>query len=351
MAAPAGRALRTVDLHDVDPDVALPALRALYGLPWSACWDELADVHELLDAWDAPGARARCLDMLLTSPVDRAVLSALAWETDPRPLSAELRRALLELAARQDRPFDDAAWERAPAAVAARFLARHDLNASEEQVLDAALRWVRASADRPAADVAAVSRAVRYGAVGAERLAALWTEERVPLAMLADAGRVSALARGRGHGGMPPVDGQVMMRCVPRSTHAVRTDKKPQVWRVACDQSEHWRCFRQIGVFPDLRQANGCWYSTMKEFRLYSALSTELDSSCKWTIIISIAERPFRVLCTALSQSWTSLSVPSSTGQTCNMVMPLGDHDSLRQIQDTDGLLLSVHVLHPTPLQ
>ena len=256
-----GRALRVVALPGTDPNAALLALRALYGLPWTGCFAEVVDVFELLDAWDAcPDARARCLTILRQTLGDRCadsrVMSALrrmAWGTDPRPLSDALRTELLSLTARGgpvllDWTADE--WPRTSAAVAAAFLARHDLVASEEDVLAAALRWMRA-APRSDDDVAAVSRSVRYGALHGQRLAALWVESDVPAAMLVDARHLLERARGCGLDGADPVATEVAVRCMPR-----RPGTEPQqgrMWRVSCAVEGHLECFVWTVPLTDLR--------------------------------------------------------------------------------------------------
>ena len=229
------------------------------------------DVSELLDAWDAcPDVRARCLEILHQTVsdrcADRRVMRGLAWETDPRPLSDALRTELLALTARGgpvllDWTADE--WPRTSAAVAAAFLARHDLVASEEAVLAAALRWTRA-APRSDDDVAAVSRSVRYGAVDYEALCALhlvsrwkkdYVPDDVPAAMLVDARHLLARARGCGLDGADPVATDVVVRCMPRRPGDELGGDR--MWRVSCAGEGHLECFAWAVSLTDLGAYDG----------------------------------------------------------------------------------------------
>ena len=348
--SPSGRRLRAVSLHQADPNAALLALRALYGLPWVSCWDDIVDVYEMLDAWSAADARGRCLEMLRTATVDRAVLSALAWETDPRPLSDELRLRLRELAARQDAPFADAAWERAPAAVAAEFLGRDDLNASEDQVLDAALRWVRAPPERPAADVAAVSRAVRYGALSNVRFASLWTESGVPATMLVDAGRVTSAARDHGFCGMPPVDPALMARCLPRIARRADAAAGAPVWRVACTQPNHRECFRWPMTLEAARQKDVQTTFRTADATVMTRVHINDKGNHEWHVSVSEVKRPLRMEFDWLKVAqWEDGHYEIGRSKSLRMVL-----DDLPTMLTTDGLCattFAMHVLDPVPTQ
>ena len=245
-AVVANAAPRTVRLHDtLHPDAALLALRALYGLPWSARWDEMVDAHELLDGWAAsPDVCDAFLDRLASSPPgDRAVYSdsgrdallTLAWGVDGRALSEPMRRTLLRVAARHPTPFRCDAWERVGGPAAAQFLAHPDLRVPEEVVLRAALRWARA-APRPDDELSAVSRSVRYGALDGYSLLALWTEPDVPPVMLRAVGRLMTYSVCE-HLTGPSVclTRESIMRYLPR----VSGPTAPSV--TLCDIVRHWR--------------------------------------------------------------------------------------------------------------
>ena len=329
--------LRVVPMPGTDPNAALLALRALYDLPWAGCLHELLDVHELLDAWDACApARARCTEMLRRSATAdryaRTTTCELAWGLLPRALSDALRDELLALAAR--RPDFDCGWERVRAAVAAAFLARHDLAATEDEVLGAALRWVRA-APRPDDDVAAVSRAVRYGALPSWRLAKLWAEPRMPAAMLMDAGRLTAQARGRGLYNADPVSVEVVVRCMRRTPTAPFTaDSAERLWRVRCAQcADHEECFLLALPLTDLRALLGGATRRLSPTVRCASLTFECKLRCRseeddyeWVLLITDAERDCHVVCTAASARWT-WAVEEGCSQKC--LMPLGKEADL----------------------
>ena len=263
--AAAGTAPRDVELHGVAAETVTLALRALYGLPWAALWDEVLEVHELLDAWQAPpDARSDALRRLSgafagarPAPVPERLL-ALAWNVERRPLSEAARDVLLETAARRPEPFGGAAWGRVDGPTAARFLAHPALRVPEREVLRATLGWARA-APRTDAELAAVSGAVRYGALDETSLAGLWQEPDVPTAMLLDAGRLMAYENSHLFAAGLYATRERIARYLPRVPAAEDGDIRRgavhtvcSFWRVRCADAEHHHCERLLLPMPNL---------------------------------------------------------------------------------------------------
>ena len=320
------RSLRVVELHDVDPDAAMLALRALYGLPWAARWDEIVAAHELLDAWNTPPDTCAALRRRLgfADPYDRDVypdacwetLLALAWGVDPRPLSDGVRFTLVEVAVRRPESFGSEAWKRAGGAVAARFLAHPNLKVCEDVVLEAALGWARA-APRTDAELAAVSVAVRYGVLGEAGLARLCAEPDVPTAMVADAGRLMLQRARCAFAADLPVTGDVIARFLPRTSVMPPRFASRAVsgrwffWHTSCASAGHRACYglpltylhdsvRQYGA----SSVCGRFELKPKGYATVTVVFTTDGTSYKAKIHIRDVQQAFRIRVDPLCTVW-----------------------------------------------
>ena len=355
-------AVRRVTLHDVDPGAAMLALHGLYGLPYDeGGWEDLAAAHELLDAWQATTETCACLLRRLRDcpPGDRAALFALAWEVDPRPLSDPLRRAVQEIARTDPIPVADEVWARVSAPVAARFLGHLVLRASEDEVLELALRWARA-APRSDADVAAVSGSVRYGAVGVPRVLSLWEDPGVPAAMRADAGRLfSYLAcrdRRDAHGDTGVAAScDVLVRYVPRRIAAAETYAADGAWRWACGAKGHRACY--CVLLSNFRRE--CHFADHTPSTRVSIRTSYLDvyikihpSSTSDGYLVSMAAgpvwKPVAVVVDSLCTPWGRAFFPANDGRRHYRGIYNADRCFVKR--DNRLACLSVHLADPDVL-
>lgn len=196
-----------VRLRDTDPAAALLALRQAYRMVWYAEWDELLEVHEVLDAWGMEAERRQCAARIVAAPVSaRQIPVAMAWIAGGHPVSDALLRALQQAMPRSEHPFgreddDDAAaaWLAVPADAAERYLRRPDLNAKERDVLAAARRWALADG-RTAEERRRVVRCVRVALLSLEDLAAMRADGLLSDADACDAYRTFSTVRLNMHG-------------------------------------------------------------------------------------------------------------------------------------------------------